>query len=76
MDGNGLVEVADRLVVLAVLPALPGATHDLAAARMHDLIDALTASRVLTFADKGYQGAGGSVVTALNATADDHGYRR
>lgn len=52
-------------------PALPGATHDLTAARAADLtaaraaglIDALTAAGVKTFADKGYQGAGGSIRT-------------
>jgi hypothetical protein len=44
-------------------PALPGATHDLTAARDHGLLDALNSANVMTFADKGYQGAGGSVRT-------------
>jgi hypothetical protein len=44
-------------------PALPGAVHDLTAARTHGLIDALTSVNVMTFADKAYQGAGGSVRT-------------
>lgn len=56
-----LADPAGRLVWAS--PALPGATHDLTAARTHQLIDALTTYGVVTFADKGYQGAGGSVVT-------------
>ncbi|GAB2443684.1 hypothetical protein GCM10027187_03470 [Streptosporangium sandarakinum] len=44
-------------------PALPGAVHDLTAARIVGLIDALTVNGVPTFADKGYQGAGGTVRT-------------
>lgn len=38
-------------------------THDLTAARVTGLIDALTAAGVKTFADRGYQGAGGSIRT-------------
>jgi DDE superfamily endonuclease len=45
------------------LPAQPGATHDLTAARAHGIIDALTGAGVMTFADRGCQGAGGSVRT-------------
>jgi DDE superfamily endonuclease/Helix-turn-helix of DDE superfamily endonuclease len=56
-----LADPAGRLVWAS--PALPGATHDLTAARAHGLIDALTAADVMTFADKGYQGAGGTVRT-------------
>ena len=44
-------------------PALPGSVHDLTAARTHGIIDALTSADVMTFADKGYQGARGSVRT-------------
>ena len=44
-------------------PALPGSTHDLTAARTHGIIDTLTSADVMTFADKGYQGARGSVRT-------------
>ncbi|WP_420119171.1 transposase family protein [Micromonospora sp.] len=47
------------------LGALPGSTHDLTAARTHGIIDALTGPDVMTFADKGYQGALGSVRTPL-----------
>ncbi len=42
---------------------LPGARHDVGAAREHGIIDALTQAGVMTFADKGYQGAGGTVRT-------------
>jgi hypothetical protein len=56
-----LADPAGRLVWAS--PALPGATHDLTAARDHGLIDALSCTNVMTFADKGYQGAGGSVRT-------------
>ncbi len=37
--------------------------HDLTAARTHGINDALTSADVMTFADKGYQGAHGSVRT-------------
>ncbi|WP_408646234.1 transposase family protein, partial [Streptomyces jeddahensis] len=40
-------------------PALPGAVHDITAARTHQIIDALAEAGVKCFADKGYQGAGG-----------------
>ncbi|MEV7232352.1 transposase family protein [Polymorphospora sp. NPDC051019] len=43
--------------------ALPGSTHDVTAAKSHGLIEALTGADVMTFADKGYQGAGGTVWT-------------
>ncbi|PBC80913.1 Helix-turn-helix of DDE superfamily endonuclease [Streptomyces sp. KS_16] len=39
-------------------PALPGATHDLTAAREHGILDALGAAGLTTCADKAYQGAG------------------
>ncbi|MEV4284047.1 transposase family protein [Nonomuraea bangladeshensis] len=56
-----LADPAGRLVWVS--PALPGATHDLTAARATGLIAALTTAGVTTFADKGYQGAGGSIRT-------------
>ncbi|RGA06045.1 IS5/IS1182 family transposase [Microbispora triticiradicis] len=61
MNVQALADPAGRLVWAS--PALPGAVHDLSAARIVGLIDALTANGVLTFADKGYQGAGGTVRT-------------
>ncbi|AXI76142.1 transposase family protein [Peterkaempfera bronchialis] len=42
-------------------PALPGAVHDIKAARTHHIIDALAEAGVRCWADKGYQGAGGTV---------------
>ncbi|GAA4474153.1 IS5/IS1182 family transposase [Phytohabitans houttuyneae] len=56
-----IADAAGRLVWAS--PALPGSTHDLTAARTHGIIDALTSYDVMTFADKGYQGAKGSVRT-------------
>ncbi|MBT2488543.1 transposase [Streptomyces sp. ISL-96] len=42
-------------------PALPGSTHDLTAARQHGIVDALAAAGLKCWADKAYQGAGGTV---------------
>ena len=56
-----IADAAGRLVWAS--PALPGSAHDLSAARIHGIIDALTRANVMTFADKGYQGARGSVRT-------------
>jgi hypothetical protein len=42
-------------------PALPGAVHDIKAARTHGVIEALAEAGVCCWADKGYQGAGGTV---------------
>lgn len=61
MNVQVLADPAGRLVWAS--PALPGAVHDLTAARTHGLIDALATVNVMTFADKAYQGAGGTVWT-------------
>ncbi|MFD6262689.1 transposase family protein [Micromonospora chalcea] len=58
---QAIADAAGRLVWAS--PVLPGAVHDLTAARTHGIIDALTRADVMTFADKGYQGARGSVRT-------------
>ncbi len=42
-------------------PALPRAVHDIKAARTHGIINALSDADLACWADKGYQGAGGSV---------------
>ncbi|OEJ56311.1 transposase [Streptomyces agglomeratus] len=42
-------------------PALAGAVHDIRAAREHGIIDALAEAGITCWADKGYQGAGGTV---------------
>ena len=54
-----IADAAGRLVWASA--ALPGAVHDLTAARTHGIIDALSSDDVMTFADKAYQGARGSV---------------
>jgi hypothetical protein len=46
-----------------VSPALPGATHDTAAARHHHIPELLTRHGAATLADKGYQGAGPTIAT-------------
>lgn len=47
--------------LLWVSPALPGAVHDVRAAREHAIIDALDQAHIPCWADKGYQGARGTV---------------
>ena len=42
-------------------PALPGAVHDIKAARTHGIIDALAEAGVKCWADKAYRGAGGTI---------------
>lgn len=42
-------------------PALPGAVHDVRAAREHGIIGVLADTGVSCCADKGYRGAGGTV---------------
>lgn len=42
-------------------PALPGAVHDVRAARKHGIIDALEQAGTDCWADKGYRGAGGTI---------------
>ncbi|MFE1378113.1 transposase family protein [Streptomyces sp. NPDC058740] len=42
-------------------PALPGAVHDIRAAREHGIIDALNEADIPCWADKAYRGAGGTV---------------
>jgi hypothetical protein len=50
MNVQVLADPMGRLIWAS--PALPGATHDLTAARVTGLIDALTAARVKAFADR------------------------
>lgn len=47
--------------LLWVSPALPGAVHDIKAARTHGIIEALTQAGIRTWADKGYQGIRGTI---------------
>ncbi len=47
--------------LLRASPALPGSTHDLTAARQHGIIEARAEAGLKCWADKAYQGAGGTV---------------
>ncbi|CAL9330022.1 IS5 family transposase ISStu1 [Streptomyces sp. enrichment culture] len=42
-------------------PALAGAVHDVRAAREHGIIEELAAADITCWADKGHQGAGGTL---------------
>jgi uncharacterized protein (DUF952 family) len=61
MNVQVIADAAGRLVWTSA--AFPGSAHDLTAARTDGIIAALTNADVMTFADKAYQGAGGSVRT-------------
>jgi hypothetical protein len=61
MNVQVLADALGRLIWAS--PALPGSTHDLTTARSHGLITALAQTGVPALADKGYQGAGGTVRT-------------
>lgn len=50
---------AGRLIWIS--PTLPGARHDMGAAREHGIIDMLNAAEVPTFADTAYQGGGPAI---------------
>jgi DDE superfamily endonuclease len=54
-----VADPAGRLVWAS--PALPGARHDMGAAREHGIIDALNAAGVHTVADTAYQGGGPAI---------------
>lgn len=56
MNAQVLTDPFGRL--LWASPALPGSTHDLTAARTHEIVDALAAAGLKCWADKTYQGAG------------------
>ncbi|MFI1415665.1 IS5 family transposase [Streptomyces sp. NPDC020707] len=51
-------------------PALAGAIHDVRAAREHGIIDALAEAGISCWADKGYQGAGGTVCLSYRGRWD------
>ncbi|MCX4404130.1 transposase family protein [Streptomyces sp. NBC_01764] len=50
-----------QVIADAFSPALPGAVHDIKAARTHGIIEALTQAGIRTWADKRYQGARGTI---------------
>jgi DDE superfamily endonuclease/Helix-turn-helix of DDE superfamily endonuclease len=54
-----IADPAGRLVWIS--PPLPGARHDIGAAREHGIIDALTHAGVTAIADTAYQGAGPAI---------------
>ena len=66
MNVQVISDPAGRLVRAS--PALPGARHDMGAARAHGIIEALTAAGVQVVADSGYRGAGPVFVPAAAAT--------
>lgn len=55
--------------LLWVSTALPGAVRDIKAARTHGIIDAITEARVTRWADKRYQGAGGTLRIPFRAAS-------
>lgn len=62
---QGLADERGNLLWLSA--GLPGATHDLTAARRHDIMAVAGRHRVLLWADKGYIGAGPGVITPARA---------
>ncbi len=54
-----IADPAGRLVWIS--PAVPGARHDMGAAREHGIIDSLTEARITAIADTAYQGGGRAV---------------
>ncbi|MFJ1973988.1 transposase family protein [Streptomyces sp. NPDC087903] len=61
MNVQVLAGPSGRLLWLS--PALPGAVHDVRAAREHGVVGAVTEAGITCWADKGYRGAGGTVRT-------------
>ncbi|MCZ4602317.1 IS5 family transposase [Streptomyces sp. Lzd4kr] len=60
--GMNVQVIADpKGCLLWASPALAGAVHDVRAAREHGIIDALAKAGISCWADKGYQGSGGTV---------------
>lgn len=61
MNLQVLTDPSGRL--LWASPALPGAVHDVCAAREHGIVDALAAAGIKCWADRAYRGSGGTVRT-------------
>ncbi|MFH9735377.1 transposase family protein [Streptomyces sp. NPDC017260] len=59
MNVQILTDPSGRL--LWASPALPGAVHDVRAAREHGIVRVLTDTNIKCWADKGYRGPGGTV---------------
>ncbi|MEU5307086.1 transposase family protein [Streptomyces noursei] len=62
---NLQVITADEGKSLWLSPALPGGAHDVKAAREHDIIKVCEQLDLEVLTDKGYQGAGGTVITPI-----------
>ena len=54
-----IADPAGRLVWIS--PTLPGARHDMGAARQHGIVDALNQAGIQTIADTAYQGGGAAI---------------
>jgi DDE superfamily endonuclease len=62
--GLNVQVIADPIGRLVwISPVLPGARHDMGAAREHGIIDALNTARVQAIADTAYQGGGPAIRT-------------
>ncbi|MFD4144445.1 transposase family protein [Streptomyces sp. NPDC058572] len=66
---NLQVVTADEGTLLWISPALPGATHDVKAAREHDIVTTCAQLDLEVLADKGCIAAGGSVITPIRRRA-------
>jgi hypothetical protein len=72
-----IADPAGRLVWIS--PPLPGARHDMGAAREHGIIDAIAEAEISTVADTAYQGAGPTVAVPQRRRrldSDSGRYRR
>lgn len=68
-----IADAAGRLVWAS--PALPGSAHDLTAARIHGIIDALTSAEVMTFADRATRGLGAACARRSSGAASGRSCR-
>lgn len=66
---NLQVITADDGTLLWISPALPGGTHDVKAAREHNIAAACSKLDLEVLADKGYIGAGPTVITPIRRRA-------
>lgn len=69
-----IADPAGRLIWIS--PPLPGARHDMGAAREHGILDALTAAGIRVIADNGYRGSGFTVPQRRRAADPETGERR
>jgi transposase len=74
MNVQVISDPAGRLVWAS--PALPGARHDMGAARDHGIIDALREAEVKVIADNGYRGSGFEVPQRRRPKDPETGERR